>query len=115
MIVEDTTLLEGSEGSQVAESKHKKVTSGDEERYWPPKKAKEKYYGDAIVKMGGANLCERCMSTRLSRLLTMDLTFIFVSYFIFSFPFLFFYFSIFRTTQVRGYQSRCHISHNLMA
>ena len=45
----------------------------------------------------------------VSRLLTMDLTFIFVSYFIFSFPFLF---SIFRTTQVRGYQSRCH---NLMA
>ena len=31
--------------------------------------------------------------------------------------FLFFYFlfSIFRTTQVRGYQSRCHISHKLMA
>ena len=51
----------------------------------------------------------------MSRLLTMDLTFIFVSYFIFSFSFLFFSFSIFRTTWVRGYQSRCHISHNLMA
>ena len=64
MIAEDTTLLEGSKGSQVAESKYKKVTSGDEEGYWPSKKAKEKYYRDAIVKMGGANLCERCVSTR---------------------------------------------------
>ena len=55
------------------------------------------------------------MMAILSRLLTMDLTFIFVSYFIFSFSFLFFSFSIFRTTRVRGYQSCCHISHNLMA
>jgi len=31
----------------------------------------------------------------------------------FYFHFLF-YFSIFRTTRVRGYQSCCHISHNLM-
>jgi len=29
--------------------------------------------------------------------------------------FFLFYFSIFRTTRVRGYQSRCHICHNLMA
>ena len=40
-------------------------------------------------------------------------------YFIFSFHFhftlLFFSFSIFRTAQVRVYQSRCHISHKLMA
>ena len=42
-------------------------------------------------------------------------------YFISSFHFYFillyfsFSFSIFRTAQVRGYQSRCHISHNLMA
>jgi len=37
--------------------------------------------------------------------------------FLFSlFHFIFsFLFSIFRTAQVRGYQSRCHISHNLMA
>ena len=33
-------------------------------------------------------------------------------YFSFIFPF---YFSIFRTTQVRVYQSCCHISHKLMA
>ena len=55
------------------------------------------------------------MSTQMSRSLTMDLTFIFISYFSFFFFFLFFSFSIFRTTQVRGYQSRGHISHNLMA
>ena len=36
--------------------------------------------------------------------------------FYFSFLFLFFIlFSIFRTTQVRGYLSHCHISHKLMA
>ena len=41
-------------------------------------------------------------------------------YFLFSFYFIFFVFfsfsfSIYRTTQVRVYQSRCHISHKLMA
>ena len=36
-------------------------------------------------------------------------------FFLFLFSFFSFIFSIFRTTQVRGYQSRCHISHNLMA
>ena len=42
-------------------------------------------------------------------------------YFIFSFHFILLYFSfsfsfsIFRTTWVRVYQSRCHISHKLMA
>jgi len=41
--------------------------------------------------------------------------FIFSLYFIFSFLFFFFSFSIFRTTQVRAYQSCCHISHKLMA
>jgi len=39
--------------------------------------------------------------------------FLFSLYFIFSF--LFSLFSIFRTTQVKVYQSRCHISHKLMA
>ena len=39
--------------------------------------------------------------------------FLFLLYFIFSFLFLFF--SIFKTTQVRVYQSHCHISHKLMA
>jgi len=36
-------------------------------------------------------------------------------HFLFYFSFLFISFSIFRTTRVRGYQSRCHISCNLMA
>ena len=36
-------------------------------------------------------------------------------YFILFSLFISFYFSIFRTTRVRGYQSRCHISHKLMA
>jgi len=51
----------------------------------------------------------------LSRSLTVD--FILFSLFIlFYFSFLFpFSFSIFRATWVRGYQSRCHISHKLMA
>jgi len=39
--------------------------------------------------------------------------FLFSSYFIFCFLFVFF--SIFRTTQVKVYQSCCHISHKLMA
>ena len=43
----------------------------------------------------------------------LNFYFHFLSYF--SFSFLFFSFSIFRTTWVRGYQSHCHISHNLMA
>ena len=51
----------------------------------------------------------------LSRSLTVD--FILFSLFtLFYFTLLFtFYFSIFRTTQVRVYQSCCHISHKLMA
>jgi len=36
-------------------------------------------------------------------------------FFIFSFHFIFLFFYIFRTTQVRVYQSHCHISHKLMA
>ena len=43
------------------------------------------------------------------------LCFYFLFFLNFIFHFLFFYFSIFRTTQVRVYQSRCHISHKLMA
>jgi len=43
------------------------------------------------------------------------LNFYFYFLFYFYFSLLFFYFSIFRTTQVRVYQSRCHISHKLMA
>ena len=67
MLEEEATLLEGAEGSQVAGSKHKEFTTGDEEGQWPSKKTKEKqqkkYYRSAAVKMGGTNPCKRCVST----------------------------------------------------
>jgi len=65
MLEEEAALLEGAEGSQAAGSKRKEVAAGDEEEQWPSKKAREKqpgkYRGDAAVKMGGSNLCERCV------------------------------------------------------
>jgi len=68
VLEEETTLLEGAEGSQVAGSKHKEVAARDKEVQWPSKKARgkqpRKYCGDAIVKMGGTNPCERCVSAR---------------------------------------------------
>jgi len=48
-------------------SKCKEITTRDKERQWPSKKAKGKqqgkYHRGAAVKIGGANLYERCMST----------------------------------------------------
>jgi len=68
VLEKEATLLEGAEGSQVAGSKHKEVSAGDEERQRPSKKAKGKqpgkYRGGAAVKMGSANPCERCVSAR---------------------------------------------------
>ena len=68
VLEEEATLLEGAEGSQVAGSKCKEVAAGDKEGQWPFKKARgkqpEKYCRGTIVKMGGANLCERCVCTR---------------------------------------------------
>jgi len=68
MLEKEAALLEGAEGSQVIGSKHKKITIGNKEEQWPFKKAKGKqqgkYCGGTVVKIGGANLCERCMSTR---------------------------------------------------
>ena len=68
MLEEEAALLEGAEGSQVMGSKYKEVTTRDEKWQQPSKKAREKqpgtYYGGATVKIGGANPCERCMSTR---------------------------------------------------
>ena len=65
VLEEETTLLERAEGSQVAGSKCKKVTAGDEEVQRPFKKARgkqpEKYRRGAAVKMGGSNPCERCV------------------------------------------------------
>ena len=54
MLEEETALLEGAEGSQIVESKHKEITARDKEGQWPSKKAREKqlwkYCGGAIVK-----------------------------------------------------------------
>jgi len=67
VLEEEAALLEGAEGSQVVGSKRKEITTGDEEVQWPSKKARGKqlgkYHGGAAVKMGGANPCERCVST----------------------------------------------------
>ena len=51
-------------------SKCKEITSRNEEGQQLSKKARGryqgKYYGNATVKIGGANLYERCVSTRQS-------------------------------------------------
>jgi len=62
VLEEEATLLEEAEGSQVTGSKYKEVAAGDEEGQRPSKKAREKCCGSAAVKMGSANLCERCVS-----------------------------------------------------
>ena len=68
MLEEKAALLEGAEGSQVAGSKCKEVTAGDEEEQQPSKKTREKqlgkYCGGATVRIGGSNPCERCVCTR---------------------------------------------------
>ena len=68
MLEEEATLLESAERSQVMGSKCKEVISEDKEGQWPSKKAKgkqlRKYYRSTIVKMGSANPCKRCVSTR---------------------------------------------------
>ena len=68
MLEKEAALLEGAEESQVTESKRKEVATRDEEEQWPSKKARGKqpgkYRGGATVKMGGSNICERCVCTR---------------------------------------------------
>ena len=64
VLEEEATLLEGTEGSQIMRSEHKKVTTGDEKGQQPSKKARGKYYGGAAVKIGGANPCKRYVCTR---------------------------------------------------
>ena len=63
MLEEEAALLEGAKGSQVVGSKRKEVTAGDEEEQRPSKKARGKYHEGVAVKMGGSNLCERCVCT----------------------------------------------------
>jgi len=68
VLEEEAALLEGAEGSQVMGSKRKEVTARNEEGQRPSKKARGKQLGkyrrNAIVKMGGANPCEKCVSAR---------------------------------------------------
>ena len=68
MLEEEVVLLESTEGSQIAGSKCKEIASRDEEGQQPFKKAKGrqqgKYCKSTVVKMEGANLCERCVSIR---------------------------------------------------
>ena len=65
MLEEEAALLEGAEGSQVAGSKRKEVTAGDEKVQQPSKKARGKQLGKycrgAAVKMGGSNPYKRCV------------------------------------------------------
>ena len=76
------------------------------EKKWRKKKDKWKilYEGKVLQFLQRRNLKGRVMS----KLLTVDFIFSLSLYFIFIL------FSIFRTTQVRVYQSHCHISHKLM-
>ena len=53
--------------------------------------------------------------TNMSKPLTVDFIYFYFFSFVLFFLFFSFLFPIFRTAQVRGYQSCCHISHNLMA
>ena len=68
VLEEEASLLEGAEGSQVAGSKCKEVTTGDEEEQRLSKKAREKqpgtYCGGPTVKMGGSNPCGRYVCAR---------------------------------------------------
>jgi len=60
VLKEEATLLEGTEGSQVAGSKCKEVATGGEEEQRPSKKTRGKQPGKYC---GSANPCERCVST----------------------------------------------------
>ena len=68
VLEKEAVLLEGAEEFQVAGFKCKEIAARDKKGQRPSKKAKgrqlEKYYRGATVKMGGANPCERCVSTR---------------------------------------------------
>jgi len=67
VLEKEAALLEGAEESQVVGSKCKEIAAGDKEEQRPSKRAKgkqqRKYHRGAAVKMGGANPCERCVST----------------------------------------------------
>ena len=60
--------MERAEGSHDLGSKCKEIAVRDKKEQQPSKKAKgkqqKKYHRGAIIKMEGANPCERCVSTR---------------------------------------------------
>ena len=66
--LQDKVLEEEAEESQIMGSKHKDIAARDKKGQWPTKKARGKQLGKhhrgAIVKMGGANPCERYVCTR---------------------------------------------------
>ena len=68
MLEEEAALLEGAEGFQVMGSKCKEVVTEDGEEQQSSKKARGKQMGKycrgAVVKMGGAISCERCVCAR---------------------------------------------------
>ena len=64
VLEKEAALLERAKESQVVGSKCKEIATGDKKKQWPSKKARGKYHGGATVKMGGANLYERCMCAR---------------------------------------------------
>ena len=66
VLVKDAALLKSVKESQIMGSKCKEVTSENNKKQWPSKKAKEKkpekYYRNARVKMRDDNPCVRlCM------------------------------------------------------
>jgi len=67
VLEEEVALLEGAEGSQITESKHKNIAARDKEEQWPSKKARGKqpgkYHRGAAVKIGDTNPCKRYVST----------------------------------------------------
>jgi len=64
VLKEEAALLERAEEFQIMGSKCKKIAARDKEGQQPSKKARGKYCGSATVKIGGANLYEKCVCTR---------------------------------------------------
>jgi len=71
VLAEDAILMAGTKNSQIVGAKYKEVVNiflEDKMELQPSKKTKEKqlrkYYGNTVIKMGGDNLCERCMCAR---------------------------------------------------
>jgi len=68
VLEKEAILLERAKETQIVGFKHKEIATGDKEGQQSSKKAKgrqqEKYYVGTAIKIGGANLCERYVSTK---------------------------------------------------